>query len=83
MKPSIRKQDGRWQLTRPGYGFSAGPTTTEHDSWQEAKQALIGQAVGTAGASIERAGSQWVPGLRSHRGTQSGRPRWIDLREDA
>jgi hypothetical protein len=55
VKPSIRKQDGHWLLTRPGFGFSAAPRVSEHASWGEAKRALLGQAVGTAGPQWERA----------------------------
>ena len=55
MKPSIRKQDGRWVVQRPGYGFSTAPTVTEHDSWLQARQALLGTAVGSAGPQWERA----------------------------
>jgi hypothetical protein len=55
VKPTIRKQDGHWLLTRPGYGFAATATVTEHATWLQARQALLGTAVGSAGAQVERA----------------------------
>lgn len=52
MKPSIRKQDGRWLLTRPGYGFSQD-TVDEFDSHKEALESLR-TAPGSAGPVLER-----------------------------
>lgn len=54
MKPSIRKQDGLWTLTRPPYGFAQAAEVTTHESWKAARQALLGDAVGSAGPSMER-----------------------------
>lgn len=52
MKPSIRKVDGRWTVSRPGYGFS--PATVEpFDSWREAADSLR-SAPASASASAER-----------------------------
>lgn len=62
MKPSIRKQDGRWILTRPGYGFGSTGSVKVCGSWAEARAALLGTAVGSAGPQWERAAA--LPGLR-------------------
>lgn len=54
MKPSIRKQDGQWLVTRPGYGFNPVPAVVEFGSWKAAVASLTS---GTASASsvVERA----------------------------
>lgn len=54
MKPTIRKQDGRWVLTRPAFGFADGPEVTVHATWKGARTALLGGAPASAGASYER-----------------------------
>lgn len=61
MKPKITKQGDCWQLARPGYGFSP-PEVTEHATWREARARLLGTAVGSAGAQLERAAAP--PALR-------------------
>lgn len=65
MKPSIRKQDGRWLLTRPGYGFGSSESVQVCGSWAEARAALLGTAVGSAGPQWERASAlsalRWGP----------------------
>lgn len=55
MKPSIRKRDGRWVLTRPLFGFAHVPEVTRNPSWKAARRALLGSAPATAGAMVERA----------------------------
>jgi hypothetical protein len=52
VKPSIRKQDGRWLVSRPGYGFCP-PTVDEYTSWREAVGSLR-SGPGSAGALVER-----------------------------
>lgn len=73
MKASIRKRDGRWLLTRSACGFSSAPTVTEHATWGEARRALLGPAVGSAGPLIERASTpytqrDWAGGYPRPRG---------------
>lgn len=72
VKPSIRKQDGRWVLTRPGYGFSSQPSVTACESWEDARRRLLGPAVASAGAQVER-GYHTLPSVNqrgyAHRGT--------------
>lgn len=53
MKPSIRKQDGRWLVTRPGYGFNPTPAVERFGSWKAAVASLR-SAPGSAGASVDR-----------------------------
>lgn len=53
VKPSIRKQDGHWVVTRPAFGFGRVEVTT-HGSWKAAKAALLGEAVASAGPLLER-----------------------------
>lgn len=63
MKPSIRKRDGRWVLTRPPFGFASASEVTEHLSWKAARQALLGSAP-ASGATTERASDvqrMWNP----------------------
>lgn len=55
MKPSIRKRDGRWVLTRPPFGFARVCEVTEHLSWKAARAALLGTAPAAAGSQTERA----------------------------
>lgn len=62
MKPSIRKRDGRWVLTRPGFGFAPVADVTVHGSWRAARAALLGDAVGSAGPIVER-GFHTLPAL--------------------
>lgn len=78
MKPSIRKQGGQWTLTRPGFGFSPVPTVTEHATWKDARAALLGDAVGSAGPITERAYTAYTPGLTAGWG-RAFRPRWIEM----
>lgn len=54
MKPSIRKEDGRWVLTRPAFGFAPVDEVSEHDTWKAARNALLAAAPASAGASAER-----------------------------
>lgn len=39
MKPIIRKLNGRWQVSRPGYGFGL-PSVDVFDSWKSAVGSL-------------------------------------------
>lgn len=48
MKPSIRKSNGVWVLTRTPFGFASEPATTVHSSWKAACRALLGSAPATA-----------------------------------
>ena len=50
-KPSIRKQGGCWQVTRPGYGFNPG-STSRYPSWRAAVASL--PAPGSAGPIVEQ-----------------------------
>jgi hypothetical protein len=52
MKPVIRKQDGQWVVTRPGYGFAAGVVATSHGSWKDAVASL--RSAPAAGVGSER-----------------------------
>jgi hypothetical protein len=63
VKASIRKLDGQWVATRPGYGFGRSEVT-RHGSWKAAKEALFGSAVGSAAASFER--GHYTLGTTSH-----------------
>ncbi len=53
MKPSIRKRDGRWVVTRPGYGFRPEARREAFGSWRAAVASLR-SAPAAAGASAER-----------------------------
>lgn len=53
MKPSIRKQDGQWRVTRPSYGFNPVPTVEQFPTWKAAVASLR-TAPASAGASTER-----------------------------
>jgi hypothetical protein len=64
VKPSIRKLDGTWALTRPAFGFGQ-PEVTCHGSWKAARDALLGTAVGSAGPTLERATATDWSGWRS------------------
>lgn len=68
MKPSIRKQDNRWVLTRPAFGFGQ-PQVTSHASWKAAREKLLGDAVGSAGPIVERGRAPPERRWGSHRGT--------------
>lgn len=59
MKPSIRKLDGCWTLTRPPYGFTTEPEVTVHTSWKAARTALLRSAPASAGASSQVGGYTW------------------------
>jgi hypothetical protein len=50
MKPSIRKTDGRWVLTRPSFGFATSDEVTLHESWREACAALRSAPAGGVGS---------------------------------
>lgn len=72
MKPSIRKQDGRWVLTRLAYGFNQQATVREFPSWRSAMDAAH-PSVASAGPSIERGhrtlGLTGRFGMSAYRGT--------------
>lgn len=53
MKPSIRKENGEWVVTRPGYGFNPQDTVEEFGSWKAAVASLR-SAPGSSCASSER-----------------------------
>jgi hypothetical protein len=36
---TVRKVDGRWTTTSPGYGFNPAPTVTTHRTWRAAMRA--------------------------------------------
>jgi hypothetical protein len=78
VKPSIRKQGNQWTLTRPPYGFAQAAEVTTHESWKAARQALLGDAPGSAGPSNERAYTTYTPGLSAGWG-MAFRPRWIEM----
>ena len=75
MKPSIRKQDDQWVVSRPGYGFGSAPTVEAFGSWREAVGSLR-SAPGSAGASTER-GVFTLPAL-----SQRGWPRHGTIRAE-
>lgn len=62
-KASIRKFEGRWILTRPLFGFARFRVVTMHDSWKDARRALLGTGVGSASPITERAAGyrSWIP----------------------
>lgn len=56
MKPTIRRvAPGRWQLSKPLYGFSDLHTaTTEHPTWRAALAAVAPRFAGGGGSLAER-----------------------------
>lgn len=71
-KAAIRKDAGRWHLTRPGYGFH-GPTTTPHDSQRAALGALYQRQV--SGGSTTISETVWIPAYQATTHTRStGQP---------
>jgi hypothetical protein len=57
-KATIKKGQGGWNLTRPGYGFH-GPTSTGHDSQAAAISALYQRQVSGGSSTITE--TLWVP----------------------
>lgn len=53
-KPTVRKVDGRWTATRPGFGFGARPTVKQFHSHQSAVRWALGTGAATT-AQVEQA----------------------------
>lgn len=68
MKPSIRKQDGRWTVQRPGYGFNPG-TSDDFDSWREAVGSLRSAPASAAPMAERGSHTLALPYGRTARGT--------------
>jgi len=63
MKPSIRKSDAGWKVTRPGFGFNPDPQVSLWPTWKEALGSLR-TAPASAGAQVTdgtQAPKPWAP----------------------
>lgn len=79
MKPSIRKTDAGWEVTRPGYGFNPDPQVSVWPSWKDALGSLrSAPAFATAAVTT----GDYTLALWSSNGLAARRPRRLLAEDD-